>query len=82
LAKLNFELDLLEIIIVQCAVRRYLAQEEAARRRQAIQTIQNAARRHQAVHCMARLTQMRLEQQGFVAAAILVQVRIPANSNV
>jgi len=80
--KLDFELDLLEIIIVQCAVHRHLAQEEAARRREAIQTIQNAARRHQLVHCMARLKQIRLEQEGFVAAAILVQVRITLNSRV
>jgi hypothetical protein len=31
---------------------------------------------------MARLKQIRLEQEGFVAAAILVQVRITLNSNV
>jgi abnormal spindle-like microcephaly-associated protein len=60
-AQLNFELDVLEVIYVQSAARRFLAQKQANKRRKAIQIIQKASRWFQAVRKVERLRQERLE---------------------
>jgi hypothetical protein len=73
-AKLNFELDMLEIIIVESAMRRYLARQKVARRRLAIQTIQNSARRTLAIRSVQRLQLLCLQQEAHVNASISIQV--------
>jgi hypothetical protein len=73
-AKLNYNLDVLEIVIAQSVARRYLGEKEAFRRRQCVITIQNTFRRHQATVFLEHLQNERLESAILEGTVIAVQV--------
>lgn len=76
-AMLNFELDVLEVVIAQSIVRRMLAQLEARKRRDSVQVLQNFARRWYAVKTLEYL---RCQHHDYVErqlSAICLQVSWP-----
>jgi hypothetical protein len=79
-AKLNFELDMLVVIIVESAMRRYLARQKVARRRLANQNIQNSARRTLAIRSVQRLRLQCLQQEVIVIVQSAVRRRLASLS--
>jgi myosin heavy subunit len=75
-AQLNYHLDLLEIVIVQSAVRSWYARRKASQRRIAALTIQKIARKHQAVCILQQLREEKLERECVVAATVFCQVGV------
>lgn len=72
---LNYELDVLEIVISQSVVRRRLAMNEALKRRRAVVLVQGLAR---CWFAQMRLKELRLSQvqyQKETCSAVTLQVR-------
>lgn len=72
---MNYELDLLEIIICQGVVRRMLAHKEVERRRSSIQVIQNFFRCSIATMLLRRLQEQQKQCMEEYIAAVNIQVR-------
>jgi myosin heavy subunit len=76
-AMLNYELDVLEIVIAQSLIRRRLSRIEAQRRRQSVQLLQNLAR---CWHSRRRLEHLRCQHHDYLErheSAISLQVSRP-----
>lgn len=73
-AKTNFNLDVLEIIIAQSAVRRYIALQQSRRRQAAAEQIQKSVRRYQASLFLNGLRLEKLELAILEKAAVIIQV--------
>ena len=74
-AKLQYHFDLSDVIFVQALVRKKVALKIANHRRNAMETVQCAARRWLAVRELHRLQQQLFESQSLLSAVILCQVR-------